>query len=436
MLAHDSVEIALALCGPADPVTPEHEKQDGPHGGKKDERENPGRRRRRLLAPQKDKRHERQTDQDEENVKGVLSGRKVVVPLHAPAKHTRVVLGSNLLRRMAATAFLSLPEPTLRRIAGPPVRSPEGWTLDAQSHALLWLMRAVRESVEYSDVVGARRTLERSARVLAPREKQRLRIDDRDLPGGDGPRRARIYSGAAAGDLAPGLLWFHGGGFVLGSIESHDGICRALAARAAVTVVSVDYRLAPEHRFPASVDDAVAAATWVLENGHRIGIDRDAVAVGGDSAGGNLAAVVAQSLRAAPRRPVFQVLAYPATDATCRQPSHVFFAEGLILTERTVQWFLNHYIADRSLETEPRVSPLLASDLQGLPPAFVATAGFDPLRDEGRAYADRMRAAGVPVEHVCAQGSLHGFFSTAGGLRESARVLSLTADAVRRALHP
>jgi acetyl esterase/lipase len=344
------------------------------------------------------------------------------------------VFALDLLRRMAAAGFLSLPEPLLLRVVGPPARSPEGWTLDVQSQALLWLMRAVRESAEYSDVGGARRTLDRSAQVLAPHSRHAARVEDREVPGATGLRRARVYSGAARGSLAPGLVWFHGGGFALGSIESHDDVCRALASRARVTVVSVDYRLAPEHRFPAGVEDAVAATRWVLESGRQIGINPAAVAVGGDSAGGNLAAVVAQVLRASSPRPTFQLLAYPPTDATCREASHHFFAEGYMLTERTIQWFLDHYIADRSLETEPRVSPLFCADLSGLPPALVITAGFDPLRDEGRAYADRMRAAGVPVEYVCAQGSLHGFLSTAGVLRESARVLDLAADAVRRAL--
>jgi acetyl esterase len=230
-------------------------------------------------------------------------------------------------------------------------------------------------------------------------------------------------------------VWLHGGGFVLGSIESHDGLCREWASQAGVTVVSVDYRLAPEDRFPAGLEDALAVTRWVLENGREIGIAPEAVAVGGDSAGANLAAVVAQTLRVSERRPAFQLLAYPPTDATCRLPAHRLFAEGFLLSERTIQWFLDHYVADRSLETEPRVSPLFAKDLSGLPPALVLTAGFDPLRDEGRAYADRMGSAGVTVEYVCAQGSLHGFLSTAGGLRESTRMLSHAANALRHALH-
>jgi acetyl esterase len=293
-------------------------------------------------------------------------------------------------------------------------------------------MRVAGESAEYSVVADARRILERSAVVLAPGAGREIRIEDRHVPGASGPLRVRIYRSGARTSLTPGLLWFHGGGFVLGSIESHDGVCRALAHRAGVTAVSVDYRLAPEHRFPAAVEDAIAATRWVLESGPDIGVDPSAVAVGGDSAGGNLAAVVAQALRRSSPRPAFQLLVYPPTDATCREPSHRFFSDGFLLSEKTIQWFLDLYVSDRSVETDPRLSPLFCADLSGLPPALVVTAGFDPLRDEGRAYADRMRAAGVAVEYVCAQGSLHGFLSTAGVLSESSRVLSLAAAAVQQ----
>jgi acetyl esterase len=330
--------------------------------------------------------------------------------------------------------FLNLPEAVLRKVAGPPLRSPEGWPLDVQSQALLWLMRISGESAEYTDVDSARLGVDRNALVTEPRVAGGVRVAERRLPGAAGSVRARVYQTAMTGRSCPGLVWFHGGGFVLGSIASHDGVCRALAKQAGVTVVSVEYRLAPEHRFPAGVDDAVAATRWVLEHGRDLGIATDAVAVGGDSAGGNLAAVVAQTLRASSPPIAYQVLVYPPTDATCRQPSHGHFANGFFLTERHIQWFLSHYIDDRSLETNWRVSPLFSLDLTGLAPALVVTAGFDPLRDEGRAYADRMRAAGVPVQYVCSEGSLHGFLNTAGALRESARTLSLVTAAIRAAI--
>jgi acetyl esterase len=211
-------------------------------------------------------------------------------------------------------------------------------------------------------------------------------------------------------------------------------VCRALAKEAGVAVASLDYRLGPEHRFPAGLVDAVAAARWFLEHGEELGFDPGAFAIGGDSAGGNLAAVTCHLLRGSARVPTFQLLVYPATDATRSDPSHLIFTEGLVLTEPNVAWFLDHYIAEPSQAKDARVSPVRASDLSGLPPALVMTAGFDPLRDEGRVYAERMRAAGVEVEFVCVEGSMHGFLNTAGALVESARAVTMAADRLRRAL--
>jgi acetyl esterase len=221
---------------------------------------------------------------------------------------------------------------------------------------------------------------------------------------------------------------------VLGSIESHDGVCRALASQAGIVVASMDYRLAPEHKFPAGLEDAIAITRWVLEQGETIGVDQRAVAVGGDSAGANLAAGTALACRGAQRQPAFQLLVYPATDATRAEASHQHFRDGFFLTAAEIQWYLDRYLPDPSLATDPRVSPLFEPELSGLPPALVLTAGFDPLRDEGRLYATRMRAAGVDVESLCAEGSLHGFMNTAGALDESARLLAYAADRVRRSL--
>jgi acetyl esterase len=236
--------------------------------------------------------------------------------------------------------------------------------------------------------------------------------------------------------VLPGLVFFHGGGFVVGSLDSHDRTCRALARKAGVVVVSVDYRLAPEHKFPAAVEDAVAATRWVLANASSLGIDSAAVAVGGDSAGGTLAAVVAQALRGEERQPTFQLLLYPLTDVRGGTPSRDWFREGYFLTARSIDWYIQNYIPDVAQHTDPRASPILAGDLSRLPPALVVTAGFDPLRDEGRNYADQMRAAGVAVEYLCSDGSMHGFFSASGALRESARVVDVVAARLRVALAP
>ncbi len=340
------------------------------------------------------------------------------------------------LERAAALRVLGLPPSVLRALVGAPLTSPEGYALDLQSQAVLALLRITGErAMHHVDPPRSRARLDYTARVLEPRPREAMFTRDVEIPGGTSPRRARVYRVAGSpSEGAPALVWFHGGGFVLGSIESHDGVCRALAARARVVVVAVDYRLAPEHRFPAGLDDAIAATRWLLENGAILGVDPAAVAVGGDSAGANLAAVTVHALRGGARTPRFQLLAYPATDATRREASHRYFHEGFVLTEANIVWFLDHYLGNPSLATDPRVSPLFAADLTGLPPALVLTAGFDPLRDEGRAYADRLRGAGVDVEYHCSEGSMHGFLNTAGGIDESARLVNLAAERLERAL--
>ena len=341
------------------------------------------------------------------------------------------------VERVAASSFVRLPPRLLRGVVGHPIRSPDGFTLDLQSQALLWLIRVSGAEMHRGDLTRSRWHFDRASQVLEPKAVGPLRVFDREVPGGAGPRPARVYV-SAIGPVGsrPAIVWFHGGGFVLGSIGSHDGVCRALASQAGVVVIAVDYRLAPEHRFPAGLEDAIAATRWTLDSGHQIGVDARFVAVGGDSAGGNLAAGVALALRGAARRPAFQLLVYPATDATRTEPSHRHFRDGFLLTGQNIRWFLDQYLPDARLVTDARVSPLLAGDLSGLAPALTMVAGFDPLRDEGSLYSERMRAAGVEVETVCSRGSLHGFLNTAGGLDESARLFALAAERLRRALAP
>jgi acetyl esterase len=333
-----------------------------------------------------------------------------------------------------ARAVLSLPPVALRVLFGPPRRSPDGLRLDPQTQALLALSKAthqpdtpelgVQRARRYVDKVGP------SLDAVVPDVVAR----DMSLPGAAGERRARLYTPPGARAASPGVVFFHGGGFVVGSLDSHDRGCRALASKARAVVLSVDYRLAPENQFPAAVDDAVAATRWALANADSLGMDPAAVAVAGDSAGGTLAAVVAQVLRGEPRCPAFQLLVYPLTDARGGTRSREYFRDGYFLTGRAIDWYLNNYIPDASQHTDPRASPILAHDLSGLPPALLLTAGFDPLRDEGRAYAEKMSAAGVEVTHRCAEGSIHGFFNTSGMLRESTRMLDVAAEHLRRAL--
>ncbi|MDP1962551.1 MAG: alpha/beta hydrolase [Reyranella sp.] len=218
--------------------------------------------------------------------------------------------------------------------------------------------------------------------------------------------------GVAAG-LLPTLIYYHGGGFVIGNIETHDSTCRRLANKSRCQVISIDYRLAPEHPFPAPIDDGVAAFRHIRDNAESFGVDAARIAVGGDSAGGAMAAVVCQLCRdAGETGPAFQMLIYPATDSSKESASRKAFAEGYFLSGALMTWFWEAYVPDEDTDlTDLRLSPLLAKDFSGLPPAFVLTAGYDPLRDEGRAYADRLIDAGVKTTYVNYPGTIHGFFS-------------------------
>jgi acetyl esterase len=236
---------------------------------------------------------------------------------------------------------------------------------------------------------------------------------DGDFAGPGGKIRFRRYRpiGAAAGSL-PTLIYYHGGGFVIGNIETHDSTCRRLANKSRCQVISIDYRLSPEHPFPAPIDDGVAAFRHIRDNAASFGADAKRLAVGGDSAGGAIAAVVCQVLRdSGEQGPAFQMLIYPATDSSKQSASRVAFAEGYFLTKELMDWFWKAYVPAGTDLADLRLSPLLAKDFSGLPPAFVLTAGYDPLRDEGRAYADRLIDAGIKTTYVNYPGTIHGFFS-------------------------
>ena len=231
-------------------------------------------------------------------------------------------------------------------------------------------------------------------------------VEDVTVPGGDGERPARIYRPAGDGPW-PTTVFFHGGGFVIGDIDTHDQTCRRICSDADTVVVSVDYRLAPEHPFPAGLEDAIPATR--LAAAHKADLGRaDRLAVAGDSAGGNLSAVVAQTL---PEVVDAQLLIYPATDVLGEHPSREENAEGYFLDMAMMEWFFTHYVADvEGVEAgDPRLSPINADSLDGLAPTVLATAEFDPLRDEGEAYADKLAAAGVPVDKVRYDGLIHGF---------------------------
>jgi len=257
----------------------------------------------------------------------------------------------------------------------------------------------------------------------------------RDLMADGIPVRAYRPKGVPAATALPVLVYYHGGGWVIGDLETHDVLCRQLAASAGIAVVAVDYRLAPEHKFPAAVDDAWAATRWVVGHAAELGVDGSRLAVGGDSAGGNLAAVVALMARDAGAPPIrLQMLNYPVTDLAAESPSYAEFADGFMLTRASMRWFADHYLPRKEDALDWRVSPLRARSLAGVAPALVVTAGFDPLRDEGDAYARRLREAGVRVDHICYGGMVHGFLPMGRLIDAGNRGVEQIAAALREAL--
>jgi acetyl esterase len=306
--------------------------------------------------------------------------------------------------------------------------------LDHDAEILLEMVRAAnRPAFETVGAAEARLLFNAGRKVLAPDPMPVAETRDLAIPGPGGPIPARLYRAAATGTL-PVLVFFHGGGWVVGDIESHDTVCRHLSSRASCAVVSVDYRLAPEHKFPAAVEDCFAATAWVAGNAATLGVDAARLAVGGDSAGGNLAAVVSLLARdrGAPRI-THQLLIYPATDAAMRHESIGRFAEGYVLTRATMRWFYDQYLRAPEDAADWQASPLAAPDLKGLPPAYVLTAGYDPLCDEGDAYAARLAAAGVAVTHRAFPGQVHGFAMNGKIIRAAETALDEVAAALRAA---
>ena len=308
--------------------------------------------------------------------------------------------------------------------------------LDPQAKALLDLMVAKGVPPTHTLTPDAARRFYRERRAITQPDPTPV-AEVRDLAA-DGPAGAipvRLYRPAGLASPAPALLYLHGGGWVIGDLETHDVLCRALAAQAGVAVVAVDYRLGPEHRFPAAVDDAVAAMRWLHREASALELDAERLAIGGDSAGGNLSAVVALTLRdaASPIRLRQQLLIYPGTDMRAVAPSHTTNGEGYLLTRDTIAYFRGHYI-EVAQWADWRASPLLHPDLSGLPPAFVLTAGFDPLRDEGRQYADALSAAGTPAQYVCFERQIHGFITMGRAIDEANTAVALCAAVLKRAL--
>ncbi|WP_405485116.1 alpha/beta hydrolase [Nocardia sp. NBC_00511] len=242
------------------------------------------------------------------------------------------------------------------------------------------------------------------------------RIDDLEIPGEGGPIPARLYTPMTSADSGALIVFFHGGGWTVGSIDACDNVCRFLADRSGIPVLSIGYRLAPEHPFPAAIQDATAAYRYARDNADRFGARADRIVVAGESAGGNLAAVIAQQATTAGLPPIFQLLFCPITDLSRKRRSYRLFSDGYVLTEAHMDWFRDNYLANPEHALDPRASPLLATDFAGLPPSYIAVSGFDPLRDEGEEYAHRLQQAGVPTTLRRHRGLIHGIiYGTAFG---------------------
>jgi acetyl esterase len=339
----------------------------------------------------------------------------------------------NALAGLTLRGLPRIPNPVKRLLLGGRSVTIDGNTLDTTLQLMLVGMSGVglNALVASPDVGAARAQL----RILAASFKQDIpvaTVTNLSIPGPAEPIRARHYR-PVNGDGEPLLVFYHGGGQVIGDIETHDDLCRQICREGGLHVLSVDYRLAPEHKAPAGSDDAYAAFQWALDHADELGADPGRVAVGGDSAGGNLATLV--SLRArddGTRLPALQLLFYPVTNYSGETRSQTLFAEGFFLTKKDLQYCREQFLDGAQVDAaDPRVSPLLANDFSGLPPALVLTAGFDPLRDEGRQYADAMRGAGVTVDYREFGSLVHGFanfFPQGGG---SATAVAETISALR-----
>ncbi|MEQ0559092.1 alpha/beta hydrolase [Amycolatopsis sp. NEAU-NG30] len=334
----------------------------------------------------------------------------------------------------ASQLVFGLPAPARRALAGRPVRL-DGQELALDAQLLLRLQKIAGAELVRGSVEESRALLDLGRHLVSGKPIEPVSVREIAVPTPDGDLPATLYTPAGLPDKSPLLVFFHGGGWVVGTRASHDNAVRYLAKHAGVRVLSIEYRLAPEFPFPAATEDALAAFEYAVAKAADLGADPARVAVGGDSAGGNLAAVTAQqAVRRGGPAPAFQLLIYPATDFARRYRSQDLFAEDLFLTDVHMKWFEGHYVPEGTDLTDPRLSPLRADDLSGLPPALVVTAGFDPLRDEGEAYAEKLREAGVEVALRRHEDLIHGFINFTGVGTRFREAMAEMAGALRQGL--
>jgi acetyl esterase len=317
-------------------------------------------------------------------------------------------------QRGLARWLMSLPEPVLRLMAGGGVVYQGGRTLDPRFQ---FLAAQARRAAPISTLTPeeARRASVQGFAIVSGDPEPCVHTETLTLEGPGGPLPCRLYRVAGQDPSTPVLVYAHGGGGVIGDLEISDALCGVLARLARCPVLSVDYRLAPEHRFPAGIEDLTAAFHWARDHAAELGAPSGQAALGGDSAGATMAAVVAQDLkRAGEPQPLLQLLIYPCVDLAGESASMTTYADAFPLSRQSIDWSMGHYIGPEHDPADPRLSPLRAQDLSGLAPAILVTAGFDPLVDQGEAYARRLRAAGVPVIYRCYDSLVHGFAAFTG----------------------
>ncbi|MEQ9143225.1 MAG: alpha/beta hydrolase [Parvibaculaceae bacterium] len=338
------------------------------------------------------------------------------------------------LQKVIVRTLMKLPESLILKLAGGTPLEIDGRTMDPRIQ-LLAAQGAKAPSMTSMSIEDARKSADEGLAMLDGKPRRTVSILNRTIPGPDGDLHVRIYTPAGATGPLPGIVYYHMGGCVIGGLETCHTFCSILADECRAIVVSVDYRLAPEHKFPASMDDAIASYDWVAENAEALGIDPARIGVGGDSAGGWLSAVVCQSRkREGKSQPRAQLLIYPATDITTTGGSMESCKDVYPLTKEIMDWFMEQVLNSPEDANDWRASPAKAEDVSGLAPAIIATAGFDVLRDQGEAYASQLRAAGVPVTYRCYDTLSHAYTAFSGTVPAAKTACEEIARDMARAL--